>query len=72
MAVDRNVIQAFAEANGINIPEERLDLVLRQYQSFLRTLQTIDSVAPARETDPAITFTTTLPSFSAGSTGGSK
>jgi hypothetical protein len=57
MAVDRNLIQALAEANGLTIPEERLDVVLRQYQSFLRTLERIDSVPLPKETEPAITYT---------------
>ena len=57
MAVDRNYIQALAEANGLRIPDDRLDVVLRQYQNFLRTLEQIDSVPLPKETEPAITFT---------------
>ena len=69
MAVDRNVIKALAEANGLNIPDERLDTVLRQYQNFLRTLESIDTVEFPRETEPAITFSNTLPSFLPGASG---
>jgi hypothetical protein len=57
MAVDRDLIRTLAEANGLNIPEDRLDVVLRQYQSFLRTLEQIDSVPLPKETEPAILFT---------------
>jgi hypothetical protein len=57
MPVDRNLIRALAEANGLSISEDRLDIVLRQYQSFLRTLEEIDTVPLPKETEPAILFT---------------
>jgi hypothetical protein len=63
MAVDETYIKNLAEANGLNIPQERLALVLRQYQSFLRTMEEIDSVPLEKETEPAITFSNTLPSL---------
>jgi hypothetical protein len=63
MAMDRTTIKALAEANGINFPDDRLDLILRQYQGFLRTLEEIDKATFARETEPAITFSNTLPSL---------
>ena len=63
MAIDPATIQAFAEANGISIPQDRLEMVLKQYQGFLRTLEQMDTVELARETEPAITFSNTLASF---------
>jgi len=63
MAIDPATIQALAEANGISIPQDRLELVLKQYQGFLRTLEQMDTVELTRETEPAITFSNTLPSF---------
>ncbi len=56
MAIDRAFIQTLAEANGLTIPDERLDLVLRQYESYLRALETIDSVDQERELEPVIDF----------------
>jgi hypothetical protein len=56
MAVDRAFIKTLAEANGLSIPEERLDAVLRQYQSFLRTIERVDAVSVEKETEPAIDF----------------
>jgi hypothetical protein len=56
MAVDQAFIKALAEANGLTIPEDRLDAVLRQYQSFLRTIERMDAVALEKETEPAIDF----------------
>ena len=44
MAVDQTFIKNLSEANGLTIPEERLDVVLRQYQSFLRSIERIDAV----------------------------
>ena len=63
MAIDRATIQALAEANGLNFPDDRLDAILRQYQSFLRTMEEIDRAELARETEPAITFSNILPSL---------
>lgn len=66
MPVDETYIQNLAEANGLKIPPERLAAVLRQYQSYLRTLEQMDAVALERETEPAITFSNTLPSLLPG------
>jgi hypothetical protein len=63
MAMDRSTIKALAEANGLSFPDDRLDLILRQYQGFLRTMEGIDKVEIARETEPAITFSNILPSL---------
>lgn len=59
MPLDRDTIRALAEANGLHIPDERLDVVLRQYQAFLRTLEKIDAVAHPREAEPGILFSPT-------------
>jgi hypothetical protein len=49
-------IRSLAQANGLTIPEERLPLVLRQYQGFLRTLERLDALDLPPETEPATTF----------------
>lgn len=46
-------IRTLAAANGITIPEERLDLVRRQYEGFLRNLAELDTLPLAREAEPA-------------------
>ena len=68
MAVDQTFIKNLAEANGLNLPEERLDAVLRQYQSYLRTMERIDTVPLERETEPAIRYS--LESINPGSAAG--
>jgi hypothetical protein len=55
------LIRTLATANGLAIPEERLELVLRQYESYLRTLHEIESIPLPPETEP---------SFVPGSSGG--
>jgi len=55
-AVTKEFIQSLAAANGLTIPEERLELVLRQYESFMRTLGEINSLPLPREAEPAIVY----------------
>lgn len=59
MPLDRDTIRTLADANGLPIPDERLDLVLRQYLAFLRTIEKIDTVVHSREAEPAIVFSPT-------------
>ena len=53
----KELIRELAAVNGLTIPEDRLELVLRQYESFLRSLQEINSLPLSREAEPAIVFT---------------
>ena len=52
----KDFIRTLAAANGIQIPEERLELVLRQYDGFMRTLEQINSLTLPAETEPAFVF----------------
>jgi len=54
--VTTQLVRTLAAANGIQIPEERLELVRAQYETFLKSLTEINSVTLARETEPAILF----------------
>lgn len=54
--ITREFIRTLAAANGITIADERLEQVRRQYESFLRTLGEIDTVALPPETEPATVF----------------
>jgi hypothetical protein len=51
-----DTIRALALAAGLNIPDERLPLVLQQYRSFLRTLDRLEALNLPPETEPATTF----------------
>jgi len=53
-------IRTLAAANGIQIPEARLEPVLRQYDSFMRTLEEINSLPLPIESEPAFVFTLPL------------
>ena len=54
--VNTAVIRALAEANGISIPEDRLEIVLKQYQIYLGILNQLDSFLLDREAEPAVKF----------------
>ena len=54
--VNTAVIRALAEANGISIPEDRLEIVLKQYQVYLGILNQLDSFLLDREAEPAVKF----------------
>jgi hypothetical protein len=55
--ITKELLRTLALAQGVQLPEERLDAVLRQYQSYLQTLAQLDSLPLAREAEPEITFT---------------
>ena len=54
--VDKALIRTLAEANGISIPEDRLEVVLKQYQTYLELLSQIGSFPLGREAEPAGKF----------------
>ena len=54
--VDKALIQTLAEANGIPIPEDRLEVVLKQYQTYLGILNQLESFPLDREAEPSLTF----------------
>jgi hypothetical protein len=49
-------VRTLAAANGLQIPEERLELVRAQYETFIKTLEEINGLSLPRETEPAILF----------------
>jgi len=57
MEITKDFIRSLAAANGLTIPEERLDVVQRQYESFLRALEDIQQLELPRETEPSILYT---------------
>jgi hypothetical protein len=52
-AVNAAMIRTLAEANGISIPDDRLDIVLKQYQTYLDLLNQLDTFLLSREAEPA-------------------
>ena len=54
--VNTAVIRALAEANGISIPEDRLEIVLQQHQIYLGILNQLDSFLLDREAEPSVKF----------------
>ena len=57
VAVTNDLIKTLASANGLNFPEERLDRIRKQYESFLQQLARIDAFILAREAEPETIFT---------------
>jgi len=57
MDITKEFIRTLAAANGLTIPEERLEVVQRQYESYLRTLLEIQQIELERETEPSIIYT---------------
>jgi hypothetical protein len=57
MPITKEVLKALASANDVNIPEERLDVVLKQYQDYLKILEKLDSLPLAQESEPEIIYT---------------
>ena len=52
----KELLRTLALANGVNLPEERLDAVLRQYQNYLETLTRLDTLPLPREAEPEIIY----------------
>jgi hypothetical protein len=52
----KEMLKSLALANGVDIPEERLDAVLKQYQDYLKILAQFDSLPLARESEPEIIY----------------
>ena len=57
--VTTEMIRSLALANGLNIPEERLEIVLEQYKAFLESVMRLNAFPLDREAEPATTFTLT-------------
>lgn len=58
----REMLKAVAAANGLAIPDERLDLVLREYENLSRAVSELETLALAREAEPAHIFLLAPPS----------
>lgn len=57
--ITKETIKTLAVANGLNIPDERLERVLKQYQSFQQALGRVDAFPLPMEAEPQTIFTLT-------------
>lgn len=57
MEITKEFIRTLAAANGLTIPEERLEVVQRQYESYLRALDELQRLELPREMEPSILYT---------------
>lgn len=55
--VTTETIRSLALANGLDIPEERLEVVLEQYRAYLESIARLNAFPLGREAEPATTFT---------------
>jgi Asp-tRNA(Asn)/Glu-tRNA(Gln) amidotransferase C subunit len=51
--VTRDLVRTLAAANGLKVSEERLELVRREYENFLRLVSEIDKMSIPAEAEPA-------------------
>ena len=54
--VSKEMLKSLAAANGVELPDERLDAVLKQYKDYLNTLEKLDSLPLSREAEPEINY----------------
>jgi len=54
--ISKEMLKSLAAANGVDLPDARLDAVLKQYQQYLKTLEELDSLPLSRETEPEINY----------------
>ena len=55
--VTKETIKTLAQANGLPIPEERLERVLHQYQGFMRLIEQLDAYELKMDEEPQTVFT---------------
>jgi len=54
--ITKDILKSLALANGVEIPDERLDAVLKQYEEYLKIIAQWDSLPLARESEPEIIY----------------
>lgn len=54
--ITKELVRSLASANGVDLPEARLDAVLKQYKDYLNTLEKLDSLPLSREAEPEIIY----------------
>ena len=54
--VNKETIRTLALANGLHLPDARLERVLKQYQNYLQLLARLDSFELKMDAEPATVF----------------
>ena len=54
--ISKEMLKSLAAANGVDLPDARLDAVSKQYQQYLKTLEELDSLPLSREAEPEINY----------------
>ncbi len=62
----RETLRILATANGLRVPDERLDLLLREYESLMRSLAELNALPLPREAEPASFSSLAVPSAADG------
>jgi hypothetical protein len=55
--VTKETIKTLAQANGLAMPDDRLERVLHQYQNFMRLIERLDAYELKMEEEPQTIFT---------------
>lgn len=55
--VTKDTIKTLAQANGLLLPDERLERVLHQYQNFMRLIGRLDAYELKMDEEPQTIFT---------------
>lgn len=53
----KETIKTLAQANGLPLPDERLERVLHQYQNFMRLTERLDAFELKMDEEPQTVFT---------------
>jgi hypothetical protein len=62
----RETLKVLAAANGLRVSDERLDLLLREYESLMRSLAELNALPLPREAEPASFSSLAVPSATDG------
>ena len=55
--VTKETIKTLSQANGLPLPDERLERVLHQYQNFMRLIERLDAYELKMDEEPQTIFT---------------
>jgi hypothetical protein len=62
----RDTLRALVVSNNLRVSDDRLDALLREYESLMRSLATLEALPLPREAEPANALSLLSPSPSDG------
>ena len=65
-SMTRETLKILAAANGLRVPDERLNLLLREYESLMRSMEELNTLPLSREAEPASFSSLAVPSAADG------